>query len=51
VDVTFFRYERLKKARVTPVPDKRDVARFALLPRASKAAKAIRRRWLGSATI
>lgn len=51
VEVAFFRYERLRKARVVPDRDRRHVARFDLLPRASKQAQAVRRRWLGSATI
>ena len=51
VEVAFFRYERLRRTRVVPTRDRRDVARFALLPRASPRAEAVRRRWLGAATI
>jgi predicted metalloprotease with PDZ domain len=48
-EVSFFRYDRLRSARVAPRPDARKTARFADLPRPGKAAARVRRRWLGSA--
>ncbi len=49
VELTLFRYERLRRVRVLPQDDKRFVARLATDAKASKPALAVRKAWLGSA--
>jgi predicted metalloprotease with PDZ domain len=49
VELTLFRYERLRRVRVLPQDDKRFVARLATVAKASKPATAVRKAWLGSA--
>jgi predicted metalloprotease with PDZ domain len=51
VEIAFFRYERLRKTRVLPENDRRLVARFKELPKAGRAQQAVRRKWLGSASV
>lgn len=49
VDLTVFRYERLRHLKVVVGKDERLMARFALAPKAAKAQVAVRRSWLGAA--
>jgi predicted metalloprotease with PDZ domain len=48
LEITFFRYERLRRTRVVPERDQRLVARFAELPKAKPAQLKVRRAWLGA---
>lgn len=48
LELSVFRYERLRRVTVTPAKDERAVARFASVPKAKKEQLAVRRAWLGS---